>query len=357
MGLNLWAYNDDTKLTKTITKAYKVPLNVQLELRNKYGAITVNTWKKDSVKAKIEITAFGKNEATVSKELDRVEIEFVNNRDYLLMETILDRKSGFFTELWNNIGDYSKNLLSKNQLEINYTVFIPESADLVIINRYGDVFTYGIKGDLEVTLAHGSLRSDVIEQGKLDLSFSSARIREFKRGSFISKAVDAEIYVAGRLDMTTSSSEITVDDAEFLKLDSQSDKKITIKKADIVRGTTRFSNISMRTITNALDLDMNYGELKMAPVMPGFNSITIHSKSTDIRIAFDESIYLDTNIEAKEEYLILPEDANLDITYLDDKEKHLSIRGQMGNPSGKRSRLTVTSDNGELWIKFVDPKI
>ena len=106
---------DDTKLTKTISKAYRVPLNVQLEIRNKYGTITVNTWNKDSVSAKIEITAYGKNQSNVSKELDRVEIEFVNNRDFLLIETVLDRKSGFFAELWNNIGDYSKNLLSKNQ--------------------------------------------------------------------------------------------------------------------------------------------------------------------------------------------------------------------------------------------------
>ena len=348
---------DDTKLTKTISKAYRVPLNVQLEIRNKYGTITVNTWNKDSVSAKIEITAYGKNQSNVSKELDRVEIEFVNNRDFLLMETVLDRKSGFFAELWNNIGDYSKNLLSKNQLEVNYTVFIPESADLVIMNRFGDVFTYGMRGELEATVAHGSFRADVLEQAKLDLSFGSARIREFKKGSMNLKAMDAEISVAGRVDLFSSSSEIRIDEAELLKIDSQSDKKLTIKSADIVMGTTRFSNVSMRTINNALDLDMNFGELKMAPVSPGFRNITVKSKSTDIRIAFDESTYLQAEIEAKEEFLILPDNIDVERRYLDDKERYLSIRGHLGRKSEVPSRLKISSDSGEVWIKFVDPKI
>lgn len=356
-SLVVFAGGDDTKLTKTISKAYRVPLNVQLELRNKYGTVTINTWKKDSVKAKIEITAFGKNEYNVNKELDRVEIEFVNNREYLLMETVLDRKSGFFAELWNNIGDYSKNLLSKNQLEVNYTVFIPESADLTIINRFGDVFTYGVNGDVNITLAHGNLRSDVLTDAKLDLSFGTARIREFKKGSMTLKAIDLELSVGGRIDMFSSSSEIQIDEVELLKIDSQSDKKVSIHSAGIVTGTTRFSNLSMRTINNALDLDMNFGELKMAPVKPGFRNITVKAKSTDVRIAFDDKVSLDAEIEAREEFLILPEGHDLKRTYLDEKEQYLSVKGHMGKKSQESSQLKISSDNGEVWIKFVDPSI
>ena len=225
------------------------------------------------------------------------------------------------------------------------------------MNRFGDVFTYGMRGELEATVAHGSFRADVLEQAKLDLSFGSARIREFKKGSINLKAMDAEVTVAGRVDLFSSSSEIRIDEAELLKIDSQSDKKLTIKSADIVMGTTRFSNVSMRTINNALDLDMNFGELKMAPVSPGFRNITVKSKSTDIRIAFDESTYLQAEIEAKEEFLILPENIDVERRYLDDKERYLSIRGRMGTKSEVPSRLKISSDSGEVWIKFVDPKI
>jgi hypothetical protein len=354
---SIWtvAGDQDTRLTKNVSKSYKVPYDVQLEVRNKYGSITINSWEKDSVKALIEIKAYGKNQSAVTKELDRVEIEFVNNRDYVLIETILDRKSGFFAELWNNIGDYSKTLLSKNQLEINYTVFVPETADVSIMNRYGDVFTNTLQGEFKCNLAHGNLRADVIENGRVELNFGSLRLKEMKKGSLILKGVDAEITYAGKVDLISSSSEVLIEEAELLKLDSQSDKKITIKSAEIVTGVTRFSNISMRSISNALDLDMNFGELKMAPVKPGFRSITVKSKSTDIRIAFDPATYMYADIEAKEEMLTIPDITSVKKRYLDDKERYLSVTGNMGDKSDSKSTLSIRSENGEVWIKYIDP--
>jgi len=350
------AGDQDTRLTKNVSKSYRVPYDVQLEVRNKYGSVTINTWDKDSVKAMIEIKAYGKNQSAVTKELDRVEVEFVNNRDYVLIETVLDRKSGFFAELWNNIGDYSKSLLSKNQLEINYVVFLPKTGDVTLTNRYGDVFVNKLQGRFKCNLAHGNLRADAIEDGDIEINFGSARIRDMEKGSLTIKGVDAEIGRVGKVDLMSSSSEVSIDEAELLKLDSQSDRKITIKSADIVTGITRFSNISMRTITNALDLDMNFGELKMAPVQPGFRSITIKSKSTDIRIAFEPSTYMYANIEAKEEMLRLPDVPSFTRRYIDDKERYLSITGSMGEKSTNRSSLNIQSDNGEVWIKYIDPK-
>ena len=81
------------------------------------------------------------------------------------------------------------------------------------------------------------------------------------------------------------------------------------------------------------------------------------SKSTDIRIAFDESTYLEADIEAKEEFLILPDNIDVKRRYLDDKERYLSITGHLGTKTDIPSRLKISSDSGEVWIKFVDPKI
>ena len=98
----------DTKLQKTISRDFKAPEGRSLEITNKYGDLIINTWDKDSIKVEIEITAYGKNDDAAEKLMNRIDFDFDQSLNYIEIETVFDRKSGFFQELWNDISDYSK---------------------------------------------------------------------------------------------------------------------------------------------------------------------------------------------------------------------------------------------------------
>jgi len=125
---------------KTVSRKFKVPHTVNVNLINKYGPVIVNTWDVDSVKIDIEVTAYGKTSSEAYKILDRVDFDFFYNRDFLKIETVLDRKAGFFKELWRDIGDYSKTLLSKTKMRIEIEIYIPAYSNLTIENKFGDIY-------------------------------------------------------------------------------------------------------------------------------------------------------------------------------------------------------------------------
>ena len=54
----------ETKLSKSIHKTFEVSDRLDLEITNKYGNVIIDTWPRNEVSLKIEILAFGKDDAS-----------------------------------------------------------------------------------------------------------------------------------------------------------------------------------------------------------------------------------------------------------------------------------------------------
>ena len=191
-----WAYagDNDTKVTKTINHGAVMPNNGDVELLNKYGQVVVSNSDDDSVRVTITVIAYGKDHTTANKIMDRVDFDFNQINQFLTIETVLDRKSGTFQEVWNNLGDLSKSLLSKNKLEINYEIHVPTSVTLSITNKFGDIYIGERSTKTEINLSHGNLRSNNFNaSSKISVSYGDARIKYMKSGDLNLKSTDADI--------------------------------------------------------------------------------------------------------------------------------------------------------------------
>jgi hypothetical protein len=353
LGFCLSAYGngqDDTKLTKTVTKSFAVPDNGSVRIVNKYGPVTINTWTKDSVKVEIITTAWGKNDKSVEKMMRRVDFDFIQSSRYLEISTVLDRSSGFFAEVWNNIGDYSKTLLSQNKLKIEYKIYIPEHLDLEINNKFGDIYLYEYAGKLDVTLSHGNIRATKLTQVNLDLSFGNADIKSVREASLSLKGTECTFTAIGNATITSSSSDIQIAEATFLKLDSRSDRKVRIEHVDEIQGSSNFSKFDIGQINDIVRLDLNYGEIKIGP-QEAFNAITLTGKNTPITVQFEPTALFAYEIEGQEDKIQLPAGHNAKKSYLNEKDNLARFTGTVGKtPSGK---LKVFSDNGEVEIELL----
>ena len=67
---------DDAKLTKTVSRSFKVLPETELEINNKYGDVIINDWDQDSVSIVITITAFGKDDEAAKRLIDRTATNF-----------------------------------------------------------------------------------------------------------------------------------------------------------------------------------------------------------------------------------------------------------------------------------------
>ncbi|GAA0891955.1 hypothetical protein GCM10009122_16340 [Fulvivirga kasyanovii] len=346
--------NDDTKLTKTIERDFSMPKNGYLELINKYGQVVINTWSKDSVKVKVKITAYGKDYSDAEKMLERVDIDFRSTSPYLTIETMLDRKSGFFKELWNNISDYSKTLLSKNKIEIDYEIFMPETMALDIENKFGDIYMHEVSGKCNINLMHGNLRANKFNaSSNIEVGYGDVRIKQLTEGLLVLKGVEAEIAKLGNVEVKSSSSEVNIKEAGKVTLDSRGDQRFNIDKVSILEGKVTFSRIELQEMEKTLDLDMNYGELRVKSIPFSFNKINLSGKYTDITLDFMPNSYLEVDISAKEESLFLPrENVKLDKAYTDEKQKYVRVKGRIGNKTNYPGNVYINSPGGDVTINL-----
>lgn len=342
---------EDTSLSKTITKSFLVPKEGSIRIVNKYGPIVINTWNKDSLNLKIVITAWGKSSKNVDKMMSRVDFDFNQSSRYLELKTVLDRSSGFFAEIWNNIGDYSKTLLSQNKLKIEYTITMPEGLDLEIENKFGDIYFQDYSGKLKINLSHGNIHAARLSQLQMGLSFGNANIKSIRDADLTLKATECDFLVIGSGEISSSSSEILISEAGFLKIDSRSDRRFVVRKADEIQGTSTFSKIVIGSIADDFRMDFSYGDLKMGPVISGFSSIDIRGSNTPISIEFDKDVSTFLYLEGREDRIKLFGIDGLEKKYLKENENIISLSGNTAHGTIIGS-VRVRSGNAEIELMF-----
>jgi len=197
----------ETKLSKSINKTFDVSGKLNLEITNKYGNVIVDTWSKDDVELKIEILAFGRDESAAEKLMERVEFDFKHSEDFLEIESVFDRKKSFFRDLVNAVGDYSSSILSKQRLQVNYELNVPETTTSISVdNRFGDVHIADIDGRINIKLSHGNLRvNNLNDYAKISVNYGSAKIKSLIEGNINLKGAELEMEYASKLRLTSSS--------------------------------------------------------------------------------------------------------------------------------------------------------
>ena len=343
---------NNTKVSKTINEGYRMPKNGHLEVTNKYGQVVINNTDSDSVTFSIEIIAYGKDRETANKILDRVDFDFEQTNEYLGLETVLDRKSGAFKELWNNIGDYSKTLLSKNKLVVNYQINVPKSLTIEINNKFGDVFMPDRSKKVTIEMSHGNLRANEFgARSNISVSYGSVEIKRIHSGHLTFKAADVTIKNVGNVEIESSSSEIRIDTADDMEIISRSDKSVKLGSVNRLSGKMNFSNLEIELLNKNIDFDLSYSDIQIDHVPFSFAFMRINGKSSDISLTFDEKIYMEVDIKADEEKFNFPY-VKLDKERLDDKKGLTRYRGIVGVKNNYKGDLNIDSQKGAVDIRL-----
>ena len=338
-------------LVKNISQSFKVEKKSTVELTNKYGDVILQTWDIDSVLVNVKITAYGKNDEILTKNMERVDIEFNSFGDVLTIETILDRNSSMFKEVINSLGDYSKTLISKNKINIDYELTIPASTLLILDNKYGDVYLESLSQDATIKLAHGDFQAEELTgTSKLELSFCKARIKKLNKAFVDLKGAELNLREGGDIVLTSSSSTFDVRTVQSLKVDSRNDK-IHLENVTAVRGFASFSNILVDSMLDRIDMELNYGDLLVHSVNSNFNLVSINTKTADVNISLDMGSYFSTTLIGREDRMYLTSNfMGLEKNVSTENEKIITLTGTVGMIKPKQSQVRITGESGDITV-------
>jgi hypothetical protein len=330
-GINAQNFSDK----KSVTQTYKASPETTVEINNKYGKIHVISWDKDSVSITADLNVYSNNLSRLEKVKNSIDFKFTYTKYFISAFTDFGSSSNqFMTEL-KSLSDAI--ISGPNQIEINYQVYCPAGINLSLINKFGDIYIDDITGKLKVSLSNGDLKINSTEgEAQIDLSFGSGIINSIKDGQLTVSYSDMKIKDAAKLTIDSKSSNIDIDNADYIKLMSRRDKYF-INNIVNFYCNSELSQIEIEKLLCDTDCNMKWGSLSLSDMQKEFCNITLNSEYTDINI----TLLLGCNYEAE---VIYPEGATANFPLNKDKygfrkEKDNNIKWHATYKSGSGENL------------------
>ena len=271
--MTLPAFAQKHRMNKDISEQYSVGQNDELEISNKYGNVTINTWNQREISVNVKIEAWGKNEEQVKEMLDRINIKHGKSGNTISFHTEIDSKS------------WSVNNNDKKGFEINYTVNMPDNNPMTLSNKYGRISMPDYKGDLKLSVAYGRASTGFLSGSRNEISVKYSGNSSFKgitKGDLTFRySGGAEIGKAGEIELSDRYGSMRIDEVEKIN-------------ADI-----GYSSLKIGTLHQSLVLDSKYSGGKIETVKEGFKELRIDTSYGSYSVGFESNCSFDFEINAR----------------------------------------------------------
>jgi hypothetical protein len=268
IGLQVYASNLE-EYSKKYHEQYQVNSDVILDVSNKYGFVKIVTGESNEITIDVVVTVEGKNQEKAQKLLDKIDITISGDASLVTAITSLEKNSQF------------------KELSIDYTITMPVSGNVDVVNKFGNVYLNEINGNSKIYVGYGSL-----DIGSLNSQTNDVTV---KFGS-------GKIKYAHYLDCVTRYSDMRISRAKLLNLDAQyGDVKVgevgrmdlKCQYGDVGLGTiveltadVQFGDLDVEGIISQFTLDSQYGDTEVDFISKDFDAISVNSSFGDVELGF-----------------------------------------------------------------------
>lgn len=167
--------DDGVEKVKNYSKSYSVDGDDVINIDNRFGKITVNTWTKNEVKVDVQVRVVANDDDKAQKLLDNVSIKDSKDGSNVYFKTNIssdDDNNGS----WGSI--FGGKRRSVHSIIINYTVYMPVKSSLNITNKYGSTSLPDLDGKLNIDNSYGSLVAKALSHAgnQIKVKYGSASI-------------------------------------------------------------------------------------------------------------------------------------------------------------------------------------
>lgn len=303
--INILAKDDNEfEDSKTYTKIVKSTSEFELEITNKHGNISIETWEKDSVYIEAKVDVESSNLDRLESMLDNIIIDFSTHTDYLAVSTE-----------WNDAGKGIKNdilkIFGEQSIEVSYKVKVPSNISIDVNNKYGNIIMGSFEGKLKLNVSHGDINARNLAQLKsIKLKYGKLKAKSVKKGDIYARFAKIRIDEVENIDLDCASSEVEIEKADRIVIKSLSDE-IEVEKANSIQINSSFSDIEIEELNTSIKGNIKHGSLDVDLVHHSFNEISLNGQNTDIELNFTPNSSFEYFVQLeKGESFIIPSNGN-----------------------------------------------
>lgn len=322
---------------KTIKKEYNVNSDALLTIKNSYGNLNITSWNENRVMIEVHVKTNGDNEEKVQKKLDEITVDFENSKSMVSARTIFNKgKSN-----WGWGGNNNVNM------QINYTIKLPIKNSVNLNNDYGSIILDRVDGHAKINCDYGRLEIGELHGRNNDLNFdytSNSSIGYMNSGIIDADYSGFTINNAGDLTINadyTNSSVLKMDNLQY----SCDYGKIDIEEVNNVAGNGDYITVKLGTVHGNVDLEADYGSIRIAKMAADAGNLDIVSDYTGIKIGYDRQYYFDFEIRTSYAGVSGKEDFEINVSTEKSSDKY--YEGYHGKASSGK-KVSIKSDYGGI---------
>lgn len=335
------------KVSKKVTKTYGFTNAGEIHLDNKYGNINIYGWTKNEVSITVNITVTHKKRDNAQELLERIRPILRESDDFLSVGyEIGENNSGFFSNLFEKANPFD---FDRSNVQIDYKVYMPEKAEIEIINKFGDVFIEGWQGVLEADVQHGDMWiNENLNKADITLKYGKLRAKNINYGNLNLKNGRLDMDDSSTMRLNSNGSEIDMHVVGSLEFYSNKDE-VDLEEVSTLYGVIKFSNIQLRRLAKDIDLILKVSDFTVDQIQTPRANITIEQESSEVSLNITDFPH-EFNAVLEEGLVRLPKSFHdVDSEMLDKGKKLRKINAIYGKKV--QGRISITGKKGVVLLK------
>jgi len=323
---------------KTIKKEFDVNSDALLKISNSYGNLNLTSWNEDRILIEVHIKTSGNNEDKVQKKLDNITVDFEASSSMVSAKTIFNKNKSNWGWNWGN---------NNVNMQINYTVKMPVKNSVHLNNDYGNILLDRVDGHAKINCDYGRLEIGELRGRNNYLNFdytSKSSIEYINSGEIKADYSGFTIEKAGNLKVNADYTNSTINQMENLQY-SCDYGKIEVGEANNVEGNGDYINVKLGTIHGNVDVNADYGSLKITKMAEDAGNLRVSSDYTGIKIGYSPQYHFD--FEIKTEYAGVSGKDDFEINISTEKSNNRYYKGYHGKPNSGNS-VSIDSEYGGI---------
>lgn len=324
---------------KTIKKEFNVNADALLKVNNNYGNLNITSWNENRIVIEVHIKTNGDNQEKVQKKLDEISVDFEASSSLVSARTTYGQQKSNWG--WN----WGKN--NNVNMQINYTIKLPIKNSVNLDNDYGNIILDRIDGHAKINCDYGRLEIGELHGRNNQLNFdytSKSTIGYINSGKIEADYSGFTIEKAGNLTLNTDYTNATIETME--NLDYTSDYgNLSVGEANDVNGNGDYVTIRLGIIHGNVDLDSDYGSIRIADLADDAGNVSIRTDYTGIKIGYNANYHFDFDITTSYSGVSGKDDFEINVSTEKSNNKH--YEGYYGS-ANSGNKVTLKSDYGGI---------
>ncbi|MBN2214328.1 MAG: hypothetical protein JW723_08790 [Bacteroidales bacterium] len=325
----------DEDFTKKYKKEYEVRKDTKLQIENKYGNIDIKNWDKNLISIEVTITVRTSNEEKAARLFDQIDIEFAESENIISAKTSFDSDLG---RLFQSSGDKA--------VDIYYSVNMPKTVPLDLINKYGNVFINELTSTSNINVKYGNLKANRIIHSdekpltQITMGYSNAKIQQCAWVKFDIKYSNVEMDASKALIFLSRYSKVFITKGSSLVIESKYDTYRLGRFTNMV-ATAGYSNFKAEEISNKIIMETKYTDLNVDFVPAGFERVKVDAGYGNYNIIIDPEASYKLDGYAKYARISYPDNSRVNRF---NENNELRVEGLVGTDQNTGSAVTINSN-------------